>query len=617
VISGLKLPSARQIRIGALALLAAVLVIGCAFFAFMATRDLDAVARDLVAGLQAESGGALVVGRTHTRVWPTPRVVLDDVSFRRADGSVSGTATRATITINPLDLIDGRLDSPNVSLEGAVIRLAAGPIEHFYDSPRAVAGAADALSGLFDGQKRLTNLRLVVQRGRFILSSRQAGGDLTFDPVDLRLKYAGRSGRVDLFARRISEIRPIELSVQLPTRASLMARDRAPAELQISGFGSRLKFSGTISRRPDLALNGRLEASIQDALERALGLSTGERRSRDDALTNVSANLTLDPRGGGLDALVIRRGEGQLTGIASLRENNGRWSISSTLAGDLVDGTAAHNAINRLKTAEGAWSPREVDVNPAPGLDLDLRLSTRAFRLGPLTLENAALSVFTRAGRAEYAIAESSIGPGSLKARLSIIDRERSQDIRLSFSGEKLDSETILDRALGLGRVRGPMNFAFQLESHGNSIEALVAGLTGSGTVEVRNGEILGIDLNRLMARSADMRTEAALLSSLGGRSPFEQLSVNLAFRNGRIEPVGSVFTNGRMDGSLEGLIDLTTQRNQLSAVLRRRQALPNQPSDFFAFRIEGPLFQPVLKPDASLLQRRSLGPSQRLASPG
>ena len=108
------------------------------------------------------------------------------------------------------------------------------------------------------------------------------------------------------------------------------------------------------------------------------------------------------------------------------------------------------------------------------------------------------------------------------------------------------------------------------------------------------------------MARSVDLRTEAALVLSLGGRTPFETLATTLAFRDGKIEPVGSSFTNGRMDGSLEGHIDLVRQQNQLSGFLRRRVPVGDQPLEFFGFRIEGPLLHPVIKPDPALPLRRS-----------
>ncbi len=61
-----------------------------------------------------------------------------------------------------------------------------------------------------------------------------------------------------------------------------------------------------------------------------------------------------------------------------------------------------------------------------------------------------------------------------------------------------------------------------------------------------------------------------------------------------------------RMSGQLEGAIDLPAQRHDLSIILRRREDQPPLPSEFFAFRIEGPLLAPQFRSDPSLLARRS-----------
>ncbi len=217
---------------------------------------------------------------------------------------------------------------------------------------------------------------------------------LLLEPVEARLRYRAGAGRIDVFARRDSSLRPVEISAS-PTLRALQGGTAQAASLRLAGFGSRASFSGTLSRKPDLQMQGQMEASIQDDFERLVGL-TLSRAGGDDEPTRISGTLALDPRGGGLEALTIRRADGALTGIAAIRENAGRWNISATLAGDLVDGTAASASMQRLRLADGAWSRRDFDVNPMPGVDLDIRLSTRTFRLGKVSLENAALSILTR-----------------------------------------------------------------------------------------------------------------------------------------------------------------------------------------------------------------------------
>lgn len=296
-----------------------------------------------------------------------------------------------------------------------------------------------------------------------------------------------------------------------------------------------------------------------------------------------------------------------LAGIAALREINGRWGVSATLAGDLVDGSAAHAAFQALRNTNGDWSSRPLSINPLPGLDLDIRLSTREFKLGNLILGNVALSILTRAGRAELAIVDSRFGEGTVKARVSLAEaQDGAKEIRLLASGERTDVGKLLEKAFGFNRLTGDGNIVVQAEGRGASVGAIIASLAGSGALEMRSGEVAGIDLARLLLRSTEGRPDTALILSLAGKTPFESMRANFAIKDGRIEPVGSTFVSARVTAMLEGAIDLGAQRHQLVIVLKRRIDEPGQPGEFYAFRLEGPLFSPSLKPDLKLLLNRS-----------
>ncbi|MFN3482121.1 MAG: AsmA-like C-terminal region-containing protein, partial [Rhabdaerophilum calidifontis] len=320
----------------------------------------------------------------------------------------------------------------------------------------------------------------------------------------------------------------------------------------------------------------------------------------------LRAQMHLDPRGIGLDQLRITRGDRHLSGIATLREVNGRWSLSSTLAGDLVDGSAAGAVLAGLRSAKGEWSEVPLALNPAPWLDLDIRLSTAELRLGRVRLTQAAIAVLTRGSRTEFAIVDSRHGDGTLKARVATLEHEGEPELRLHVAGDRIDARAFLIESLGFDRVSGAGSFVLQAEGRGRSPAAIIRSLAGTGQVEMRGGEVAGIDLARLLQRSGDGASEQALVAALGGRTAYEQIKVNVAIRNGRIEPVGSSFLSARVAATLEGAIDLAQQQDRLIILLRRRQEILGQNGEFFAFRLDGPLFAPQFRPDLSLIGNRS-----------
>jgi|GEM_PF-1863973 len=602
----LPLPSRRVLLRGALGVVALLALGVIALGGLIASRDLDALYGTIERDFQAETGGTLGFKAKRVLYWPRPRVVLDDVTITLADGLGSLAAGRVVLDFGVLDLVDGVIDRPDIRVEAPVIHLTPGPLARFYQSPRALLSVLDKASASFEGHARLAALRLSLADAAVVLhQSESREGDLAFDRVDLDVIYSQRRSRIDLSAQRKSGPHPLFFHASLPARPALRDNRQAPFTLTAGGFGSHARLDGMLSRAPELALSATLEASLQEALGVALGMGRGE-SARPDAPTLVSAGAMLDMRGGGLEALKISRDGATLSGIAALREYGGRWTVSATLAGDLVDGTATYAALQRLKTPEGAWSGRRVEVNPVPGLDLDLRLSTRAFRLGRMRFENAALAVFTRKDRAEFSIADAQFGAGSLKARITITERAAEQDIKLLVAGDKLEAARFLDQAFGFNRIEGTGNFVFQLKSHGASVQALAQNLAGTGAFESRNGTLHGFDINRLMSRSAETRPEAALFSALGGKTGYETLSANLAVKNGRIEPVGYRLETPNATAQIEGAIDLGAQRHDWSVVLRRKQDQPGLRPEFFGFRIAGALLAPAIKPDMSLIEKRN-----------
>ena len=120
--------------------LVGVLVVGmvavAGFLGLVASRDLDSMARQVLESGRASASGTLEVGRTRTRFWPNPRILLDRVQFRSADGRFAVTAGRAVIDIGMFDLIDGRIDAPNIRLLGAKVEAISGPIQNFYQASR-------------------------------------------------------------------------------------------------------------------------------------------------------------------------------------------------------------------------------------------------------------------------------------------------------------------------------------------------------------------------------------------------------------------------------------------------------------------------------------------------
>lgn len=589
-----------------LAATALVIAIGCVLAVLLLSKDYSAIERDVIARLERESGLAFHSSARRLGYWPLPHVVFENIALSRGDGVPHVVARQGSLRFDLFDLLDGSVDSPSISLDEPEIRGRAGPLPDAIRSPRALAEFIDRMSGMFDDRTGLERLRIALRGARFRLDGADGEPLLVLTGFDARLRYSARTGRIDATGHGQSAMGPTQFSLSLPARKAMTPGSRHSASLGLVAAGSRASFSGTMERETHLSLAGSLDALLSDAACRALLPVPPLAGTTVDEPTQFSAVVTFDPRGIGFDNLRLSRAGRELSGIAALRESSGRWNLSATLAGDLLDGKTPQSAFSRLWKADGSWDGAPISINPLPPIDLDLRLSTKEFRLGEVMLTNVALSILTRKNRAEIAIADARFGSGSVKARLHVTDLpDDIQDIRLTASADRVDLGALLRRMTGFARLAGTGSLVIQADARGRGIHGIVQGLNGTGAIEMRGGEISGIDLARLLERADEQRAELALGAAIGGKTPFEALKTDFVFRNGRIEPVGSTFVSPRVLGLVEGAVDLAAQRDQMQIFLRRRHEIPGKPGDFFALRLEGPIWSPSLKPDPGLLQNR------------
>lgn len=574
--------------------------------------DFVSAEKAAITRLEQETGLSIAYDAREEARFPSPHVVYRGLVVRRA-GQEIVKARHGDLRFGLVDLLDGNLDYPALMLRDAEAVLETGVLTGVVRSPKSILDTLERFAHIFDHQKAISRLNLVIEAGRLTLRGEQGVPDAELGPLAFVLEYSAEQGRV---LARLSQAgsgtpgkdaplaqQPLKVSLSLPTRTG-EARTRGETLRLDAVLGdSALSLNGMTRSAADFTIAGALKAQIGTSFDQLLGLPMLASAERGEA-GMLEADATLDSRGIGLDKLKVSIGRRAVTGIATLREVAERWSISATLGGDLIDGTAAHRVLQGVRDEKGGWSNVPLRFNPLPQVDLDLRLSSKAFRLGRFTLSQVALSVLTRATRAEMAIVDSRFGEGSFKARVVVGDGPGAvQALRLNISGENVESGELLEQAFGFDRITGPGSFVIQAAGQGRTVAEQLATLNGTAAFDIKDGVVSGIDLNRLMNRAADQRPETALLFSLVGKTPFEALRADFALRDGKLETVGSRFLTKTADAVMEGYTDIGAQQHRQTIVMRKRGENDNPQGEFFGFRLEGPLFSPSIKPDNRLLQ--------------
>jgi AsmA protein len=560
-----------------------------------------------------------VGGRTTIAFLPVPRVKFEEFSLRDRTGRtlVDGGILRGELRVLPL--LFGRLELAEVSLADAKIVAevdaeGASPWQATVDMvTRAV------LRGEHPGRSRLR--RVSLSNTSLSVNDARTGTATRFDAVNLLLSQASPDGPADFGGsfRWRGELVTVVVS-DLNLHAVANGRTSA-LTARLAGHGARLAVVGTVHGGPE---------------PRVVGQSSLEVRSVRDLARWSGASLPLAPLVEGLgldgpfearrDAISWREvrlvlGADTLDGALMARLDRGRLSLSGTLAAEQLDLSAFVAPFAQAQTGAGGWSDEEIALESQTRADLDLRLSATAARAGTLRLEDLALSLLVRPGRVEASLGRATLNRGSLRARLALVGTPEGVDLRTQGTFERLDIGALL-ADLRQGRwIGGAAQGQFALEGLGTSPAALARTLHGRVGLTVRAGELTGIGLVEALRR-VERRPLSASLDWRQGRTPFDQVVLQLAVGNGVAVVTECTVASPVLRGALQGRLGLVDRTVAARASFEATAAQPGgaAPANL-TFDVVGPWGDVAVVPDArALIERsgaaRSLLPDARIPAP-
>lgn len=180
--------------------------------------------------------------------------------------------------------------------------------------------------------------------------------------------------------------------------------------------------------------------------------------------------------------------------------------------------------------------------------------------LGQTSVGGAAVSVLSRNGRTDVALAKAEVFRGDLRGRLSLSPSVRGIDVKLTGSLERADATALLQGVSATRRMGGAVHVNLQAETSGDSILALMRGVDGKAAVTVRQGDLVGINLPEVLRR-VEKRPLLAALDMRGGRTPFDVANASFRATRGVVEvKPGRAAVLGGQGDVLEGRSDCRSE---------------------------------------------------------
>jgi len=450
------------------------------------------------------TGRKLVIeGDISPRFWPVLGVTAGPVSISNADWSDGGPMFQAEslkIEINASALLGGdirilglRATAPQILLE----RAKDGRENWAFGGGGAVdEGAADT-SG---GGRSYTLDEAVISGATLRFVDHGTGQSVTLDKVDASVSIPDFTGPAQLSATAVMAGQSIAVTAEAGVFSAFTEGRIVPLTVSAKIGRSDISFAGVGGWNP-MAAEGDLVADLSDlgAVMGLMGTSAPDLPQGFGAQSlAVSGKLTLDATGAAyLRGAVIRADGNELTGDLDLKPGKDRSKLSAqlrvgalSLAG--LAGGQGGGAGGGME-ADG-WPKETLDVSALGAVDAAVALVAGSVDLGVVKFGETRLILTIDRAWAVFDIKQMAAYGGAVIGEF-VVNGRGGLSVGGSLSMAGLDMQPLLVDVSGWNRLLAKGNLTLKFLGVGNSVDALMRGLQGDGTLSLGKGEIRGLDI--------------------------------------------------------------------------------------------------------------------------
>jgi len=514
--------------------LAVLVVLGAAALLLIPS---DRVAALAVGQFEKVTGRKLSIeGGVTPTLWPVLGVETGRMSISNADWSEEGpmlTAEAMAIRIDANALWGGEVRITGLELTRPEILIEKGE-EGTGNWVFGGTAGGTASADMAGAQTPFTLDLGVIRDGSIGYIDHSTGRTVMLTGVDLEARLASYDGPLEVSLTGESGGEAVALDLSLAAFRTAYEGGVSPLTLMAQAGKARVSFDGRAGFLP-LVAEGKLDADLADlaAVTSLLGL---ERPALPQGFgaerVAVAGDVTLTEAGsvhlrGGRIVLDGR----EITGDLDLTPGEDRPKLVARLAaGDLAvaqnvaGGSGAGDGGGAVATA--GWSDRPIDVSGLQALDMDVGVRAASLGLGPVTLGPVAGRVTVDRGRAVVALDEVGAYGGTVAGEF-VVNGRKGLSVGGDLAFRNIDLQPMLTDLTGFARLVGTGDLTLNFLGSGNSVDAIMTGLSGSGVLNLGAGAIEGLDIAGMI------RTLDTGFVGEGQRTVFDSLSASFEIDGG------------------------------------------------------------------------------------
>lgn len=522
--------------------LAVVAVVG---LFFIPSEKIASIASDRFR--EATGRDLTINGDIRPTIYPRLGVRIDDIAVANTDwaGDAPMIAARGLsvgVAIGPL--LDGvvkveemRLIEPDIRLQKA----ADGRVNWAFSPPDDIPAETTGESAASATPNTVSVDLAEITDGRISYRDQASGQIYVLEDIDAALRLPDPSGAADLSLSGRMNGQKISVDTTVESFLSFLSGEVRGLVAKASTGGSDVVFDGRASLSP-LAADGSLEAGLNDmaSVLAVLGQAAPDIPRGLGQAVSLNGQMTLAPEGSlHLRGAVIELDQNRLTGDADLFFD-GKPKLRARLSGGVMD-LAALGLAQAGETTGGAgradaagWPRTPIDASALSALDGEVAVQLDGVDLGAAQFGGVDLVMRLNRSRLVFDIRRVAAYGGSVAGEF-VVNNRSGLSVGGNLNFNELALQPLLTEFAGYDRLVGRGTLALKFLGVGQSVDAIMHSLSGSGNVTVGKGELLGFDLAGML-RNLD-----ASYRGKGQKTIFDRIQATFTMDKG-------VLSNGDLD---------------------------------------------------------------------
>jgi AsmA protein len=539
-----------------------------------------------------------ITGDVGVTFWPVLGVTAGGLEVGNADWTDKGamlTAANAAIGVDAGALLRGEIRITNIAAQSPVIRL-----EQRRDG-RASWQFTDSASGARiktesepTASRRPLSIQKLTVTDATLIYDAEGADVLRYEGVDLALDWPEQGGAADITASMAPAGEAVQLAARIDGFADFLEGGVQPLRADVATRGGEISFDGRGSLNGALAGDLRIDSADTARFLASFGaggvtLPRGLGQSVD---LRSGLTLTADRRLA-LRNIVVDLGGNSLTGQADLALN-GTPRITANLRTGALDlsalsDEATEKGSNGSPTAAGleGWSRQEINADWLAAFDGDIALSAESIDLGQLALGATRAVLRNDRARMVFDLQDMSAYGGKVVGEF-VMNNRSGLSVGGKLTAQGVQMRDLLEDAAGVTRFTGDGTAEVSFLGSGQSVDAIMRSLSGSGVLTMGRGTIAGIDLDALLG-SVDAK---------GGSTVFDSVEATFDIAQGILRNDDLLMLLPNFDATGEGQVNLGARTLDYTVTPKALRVNASRGGLAVPVRITGPWADPEIKAD-------------------